>query len=91
MDLIEVHAEIFSIAPTFVQRLMCHVIEVVSEEFARLIQCVTGFSTHGALQVNLGRIGVDTAERYRYWYRHGLSQQGAWVSFWTPKPLKSTH
>ena len=24
------------------------------------------------------------------WY-HGLSQQGVWVSFWTPKPLKSTH
>ena len=22
--------------------------------------------------------------------RHGLSQQGVWVSFWTPKPLKST-
>ena len=21
---------------------------------------------------------------------HGLSQQGVWVSFWTPKPLKST-
>ena len=21
---------------------------------------------------------------------HGLSQQGRWVSFWTPKPLKST-
>ena len=23
-------------------------------------------------------------------YAHGLSQKGAWVSFWTPKPLKST-
>ena len=22
--------------------------------------------------------------------RHGLSQQGVWVSFWTPKPSKST-
>ena len=22
---------------------------------------------------------------------HGLSQQGVWMSFWTPKPLKSTH
>ena len=21
---------------------------------------------------------------------HGLSQQGVWVSYWTPKPLKST-
>ena len=21
---------------------------------------------------------------------HGLSQQGVWVPFWTPKPLKST-
>ena len=21
--------------------------------------------------------------------QHGLSQQGVWVSFWTPKPLKS--
>ena len=24
------------------------------------------------------------------WPMHGLSQQGVWVSFWTPKPLKST-
>ena len=22
---------------------------------------------------------------------HGLSQQGVWVPFWTPKPLKRTH
>ena len=29
----------------------------------------------------------------RLWFispRHGLSQQGVWVSFWTPKPWKST-
>ena len=25
-----------------------------------------------------------------YVVAHGLSQQGVWVSFWTPKPLKST-
>ena len=24
------------------------------------------------------------------YYRHGLSQQGVWVLFWTPKPLKRT-
>ena len=24
------------------------------------------------------------------WF-HGLSQQGVWVPFWTPKPLKRTH
>ena len=23
-------------------------------------------------------------------HSHSLSQQGVWVSFWTPKPLKST-
>ena len=23
-------------------------------------------------------------------YLHGLSQQGVWVPFWTPKPLKRT-
>ena len=22
--------------------------------------------------------------------KHGLSQQGVWVSFWTPKPFKNT-
>ena len=24
------------------------------------------------------------------WLVHGLSQQGVWVPFWTPKPLKRT-
>ena len=29
-------------------------------------------------------------KKERNWVgRHGLSQQGLWVSFWTPKPLKS--
>ena len=27
----------------------------------------------------------------KLWLWHGLSQQGVWVSFWTHKPLKSTH
>ena len=30
-----------------------------------------------------------SAEHTKY-YAHGLSQQGVWVSFWTPKPLKRT-
>ena len=31
----------------------------------------------------------DFLEHYiSIWVDHGLSQQGAWVPFWTPKPLK---
>ena len=33
--------------------------------------------------------GMNT-KNYNHTYNgdHGLSQQGVWVSFWTPKPLK---
>ena len=27
---------------------------------------------------------------HRYILEHGLSRQGVWFPFWTPKPLKST-
>ena len=36
---------------------------------------------------------VHSGQRYDFMSvteHHGLSQQGAWVHFWTPKPLKRT-
>ncbi|KAL5021978.1 hypothetical protein ScPMuIL_001133 [Solemya velum] len=53
MGMIEVHAEVFSISPAFVPRVMSMIVEAVAEEMSRLIQCATAFSTHGMLQARL--------------------------------------
>ena len=52
MSMIEVHAEVFSISPKFVGRVMGKVTEAVVEEVTRLIHCVDAFSAHGVLQVH---------------------------------------
>ena len=51
MSMIEVHAEVFSISPKFVGRVMAKVTEAVVEEVTRLIHCVDAFGANGALQV----------------------------------------
>ncbi|XP_076469821.1 exocyst complex component 2-like [Babylonia areolata] len=53
MSMIEVHAEVFSISPKFVGRVMEKVTEAVVEEVTRLIHCVHAFGAHGALQARL--------------------------------------
>lgn len=53
MSMIEVHAEVFSISPKFVSRVMGKVTEAVVEEMTRLIQCVDAFGAHGTLQARL--------------------------------------
>ena len=53
MSMIEVHAEVFSISPKFVARVMGKVTEAVVEEVTRLILCVDAFGANGALQVKL--------------------------------------
>jgi len=53
MSTIEVHAEVYSISPKFVLRVMRKIIESVCEEMCRLIQCVTDFNANGAIQAYL--------------------------------------
>ncbi|ESO82768.1 hypothetical protein LOTGIDRAFT_108931 [Lottia gigantea] len=53
ISIIEVHAEVFSISPAFITRVMMKVMEAVCEEISRIIQCVTAFGTIGAIQAKL--------------------------------------
>lgn len=65
MRMIEVHAEVFAVSPVFVTRVMSKVIEAVTEELSRLIQCVTEFSTYGTLQAYLELNALqDTVQLY---------------------------
>lgn len=41
----------FTISKDLVPRVMSRVVEAVSEELSRLMQCVSSFSKNGALQV----------------------------------------
>ena len=51
MKMIEVHAEVFAVSPSFVTRVTQKVAEAVSEEITRVIECVTEFNENGRLQV----------------------------------------
>ncbi|KAK7114741.1 exocyst complex component 2-like [Littorina saxatilis] len=65
MSMIEVHAEVFSISPKFVGRVMGKVTEAVVEEVTRLIHCVDIFGANGALQARLElRAFKETAALY---------------------------
>ena len=45
--------QVYSIGPTFVERVMCRIVEQVAEEICRLFQCVPKFSESSAIQVLL--------------------------------------
>uniref|UniRef100_A0A2R9AA65 Exocyst complex component 2 n=1 Tax=Pan paniscus TaxID=9597 RepID=A0A2R9AA65_PANPA len=53
VNIIAVHAEVFTISKELVPRVLSKVIEAVSEELSRLMQCVSSFSKNGALQARL--------------------------------------
>ncbi|NXN98490.1 EXOC2 protein, partial [Rhinopomastus cyanomelas] len=53
VNIIAVHAEVFNISKDLVPRVMSRVVEAVSEELSRLMQCVSYFSRNGALQARL--------------------------------------
>jgi exocyst complex component 2 len=61
MGLIAVHAEVVSISPAFVTRVMHKVIESVADELSRLFQCVTAFSNYGAVQARLELYSLQDA------------------------------
>ncbi|KAI4881279.1 hypothetical protein NFI96_032540 [Prochilodus magdalenae] len=53
VSIISVHAEVFTISKELVPRVLSRIIESVSEELSRLMQCVSSFSKNGALQARL--------------------------------------
>lgn len=53
VNIIAVHAEVFTISKNLVSRVLPRVVEAVSEELSRLMQCVSSFSKNGALQARL--------------------------------------
>ncbi|XP_006143115.1 exocyst complex component 2 isoform X1 [Tupaia chinensis] len=53
VNIIAVHAEVFTISKELVPRVLSKVVEAVSEELSRLMQCVASFSKNGALQARL--------------------------------------
>ncbi|KAK2166794.1 hypothetical protein LSH36_35g06011 [Paralvinella palmiformis] len=53
MGMIEIQAEVYSVSPNFVERVMFRVIESVTDEISRLFQCVTNFDHQGALQAHV--------------------------------------
>nr|XP_030737430.1 exocyst complex component 2 isoform X2 [Globicephala melas] len=53
VNIIAVHAEVFTISKDLVPRVLSRVVEAVSEELSRLMQCVSSFSKNGALQARL--------------------------------------
>ncbi|XP_055426418.1 exocyst complex component 2 isoform X2 [Bubalus kerabau] len=50
VNIIAVHAEVFTVSKDLVPRVLSRVVEAVSEELSRLMQCVSSFSRNGALQ-----------------------------------------
>ncbi|KAJ8376869.1 hypothetical protein SKAU_G00074490 [Synaphobranchus kaupii] len=53
VNIITVHAEVFTVSKELVSRVLSRIVESVSEEMSRLMQCVSSFSKNGALQARL--------------------------------------
>ncbi|XP_043364330.1 exocyst complex component 2 isoform X2 [Dermochelys coriacea] len=53
VNIIAVHAEVFTISKELVPRVLSKIVESVAEELSRLMQCVSSFSKNGALQARL--------------------------------------
>ncbi|KAM8822273.1 exocyst complex component 2 isoform 1-T1 [Synchiropus picturatus] len=53
VNIIAVHAEVFTVSKDLVPRVLSRVVESVVDEMCRLMQCVSSFSRNGALQARL--------------------------------------
>uniref|UniRef100_A0A673VSM9 Exocyst complex component 2 n=1 Tax=Salmo trutta TaxID=8032 RepID=A0A673VSM9_SALTR len=53
VNIITVHAEVFTVSKDLVPRVLTRIIEGVAEEMSRLMQCVSSFSKNGAIQARL--------------------------------------
>ncbi|CAJ1061199.1 exocyst complex component 2 isoform X1 [Xyrichtys novacula] len=53
VNIIAVHAEVFTVSKDLVPRILSRIVESVADEMCRLMQCVSSFSKNGALQARL--------------------------------------
>uniref|UniRef100_A0A8C6SBE8 Exocyst complex component 2 n=1 Tax=Neogobius melanostomus TaxID=47308 RepID=A0A8C6SBE8_9GOBI len=53
INVIAVHAEVFTVSKDLVPRVLSTIVESVADEMCRLMQCVSSFSKNGALQARL--------------------------------------
>lgn len=53
VNIITVHAEVFTVSKDLVPRVLSRIVESVADEMCRLMQCVSSFSRNGALQARL--------------------------------------
>ncbi|CAH1269792.1 Hypp4243 [Branchiostoma lanceolatum] len=61
MNLIAVHAEVFSISPLLVERVLSRLLQALAEEMLRLMECVTEWSANGANQARLELCALQDA------------------------------
>uniref|UniRef100_A0A4W4FDZ1 Exocyst complex component 2 n=1 Tax=Electrophorus electricus TaxID=8005 RepID=A0A4W4FDZ1_ELEEL len=65
VSIISVHSEVFTVSKELVPRILSKLIEAVSEEMSRLMQCVSSFSKNGGLQARLEILALkDAVEPY---------------------------
>uniref|UniRef100_A0A3P8ZC02 Exocyst complex component 2 n=1 Tax=Esox lucius TaxID=8010 RepID=A0A3P8ZC02_ESOLU len=53
VNIITVHAEVFTVCKELVPRVLTRIVDGVAEEMSRLMQCVSSFSKNGAIQARL--------------------------------------
>jgi len=61
MAMIQVIEEVSNVNPLFVSKVMGKIVENLAEELARIMQCITHFSTNGALQARLDLTALSAA------------------------------
>uniref|UniRef100_A0A8C5G3Q8 Exocyst complex component 2 n=1 Tax=Gouania willdenowi TaxID=441366 RepID=A0A8C5G3Q8_GOUWI len=60
VNIIAVHAEVFTVSKELVPRVLTKIVESVADEMCRLMQCVSSFSRNGALQVSSFKQALDS-------------------------------
>uniref|UniRef100_A0A8C6NPA6 Exocyst complex component 2 n=1 Tax=Nothobranchius furzeri TaxID=105023 RepID=A0A8C6NPA6_NOTFU len=60
VNIIAVHAEVFTVSKDLVPRVLSKIVESVAEEMCRLMQCVSSLSKNGALQVHTDMLAPTT-------------------------------
>ncbi|KAL1434125.1 hypothetical protein MTO96_011776 [Rhipicephalus appendiculatus] len=61
MNLIEVHAEVYTISPPLVGRIMTPLAQSVAEEIARIYECTEKFTKYGNMQATLDLRALEEA------------------------------
>lgn len=57
--IITIHAEVYTISPQLVKRIIQETIKSLAEELLRLVQCVQKFSANGSLQARLETLALQ--------------------------------